>query len=65
MTPTPPPTRELDLDILAQPDDETCGPTCLHAVYRYFGEVPPELRHQAGIEDTPCGLVVIWTTVAW
>ena len=22
----------------AQPDDETCGPNCLHAVYRYFGE---------------------------
>ena len=38
MKTTPPPTRELDLDILAQPDDETCGPTCLHAVYRYFGE---------------------------
>lgn len=34
-------------------------------IYRYFGEVPPELRHQAGIKDTPCGLVVIWTTVAW
>lgn len=34
-------------------------------VYRYFGEVPPELRHEAGIYDVPCGLVVIWTTVAW
>ncbi len=34
-------------------------------IYRYFGEVPPELRHQAGIKDAPCGLVVIWTTVAW
>jgi hypothetical protein len=21
-----------------QPDDTTCGPTCLHAVYRYFGD---------------------------
>lgn len=30
--------HELDLDILRQPDDETCGPTCLHAVYRYFGD---------------------------
>lgn len=28
----------LKLDILRQPDDTTCGPTCLHAVYRYFGE---------------------------
>lgn len=24
--------------MLAQPDDVTCGPTCLHAVYRYWGE---------------------------
>lgn len=29
--------------MLAQPDDTTCGPTCLHAVYRYLGhEVPLE-----------------------
>ncbi len=28
----------LDLDMLPQPDDVTCGPTCLHAVYRYFGD---------------------------
>ncbi len=27
----------LDLEILPQPDDTTCGPTCLHAVYRYHG----------------------------
>lgn len=27
----------LPVDILPQPDDETCGPTCLHAVYRYWG----------------------------
>ena len=24
--------------IQRQPDDQTCGPTCLHAVYRYFGD---------------------------
>ena len=28
----------LSLDILPQPDEITCGPTCLHAVYRYYGE---------------------------
>lgn len=28
----------LKLEILPQPDDTTCGPTCLHAVYNYFGE---------------------------
>ena len=29
---------ELELKILPQPDDTTCGPTCLHAVYTYFGD---------------------------
>lgn len=28
---------KLDLNIQPQPNEETCGPTCLHAVYRYFG----------------------------
>lgn len=28
----------FQLDILPQPDDTTCGSTCLHAVYRYFGD---------------------------
>lgn len=32
---------ELTFEILAQPDDETCGPTCLHAVYRYLGDSLP------------------------
>jgi hypothetical protein len=31
----------VELDILPQPDDATCGPTCLHAVYRYFGDALP------------------------
>ncbi len=26
----------LDLVIKAQPDDVTCGPTCLHALYNYY-----------------------------
>lgn len=26
------------LDILPQPDDVTCGPTCLHAVYGFYGD---------------------------
>ena len=29
------------LQILAQPDEATCGPTCLHAVYRHFGDALP------------------------
>jgi hypothetical protein len=28
----------LELDILPQPDDTTCGPTCLHAVYNYYAD---------------------------
>jgi Peptidase_C39 like family len=28
----------LPLKILTQPNDETCGPTSLHAVYNYFGD---------------------------
>ncbi|MCC5877323.1 MAG: hypothetical protein JJU11_13960 [Candidatus Sumerlaeia bacterium] len=31
----------LDFEILRQPDDTTCGPTCLHAIYSYFGETIP------------------------
>lgn len=31
---------KLQLDILPQPDDTTCGPTCLHAVYGYYGDRP-------------------------
>ena len=33
--------NKLKLDILPQPDDTTCGPTCLHALYRYFGDDIP------------------------
>lgn len=38
----PPQNHEpLPLEIHAQPDDATCGPTCLHAVYRFFGDEIP------------------------
>jgi Peptidase_C39 like family len=26
----------LNFDIKAQPDDVTCGPTCLHSIYQYY-----------------------------
>ena len=32
---------ELTLEILPQPTDETCGPACLHAVYRFFDDPLP------------------------
>jgi len=34
-------TTRLHLEMLPQPDDATCGPTCLHAVYRYDGDPIP------------------------
>lgn len=35
------PEHKLKLEIQAQPNDVTCGPTCLHAVYRYYGDDVP------------------------
>lgn len=32
---------KLLFDIQPQPDDWTCGPTCLHAIYRYYGDLMP------------------------
>ena len=37
-------TSPIQFEIGAQPDDETCGPTCLHATYRYFG-------HQCSLKE--------------
>lgn len=37
-----------------QPDDTTCGPTCLHALYRYFGdpiELDQVIQETAHLED--------------
>jgi hypothetical protein len=31
----------LNFDIKAQPDDITCGPTCLHAIYQYYHDDIP------------------------
>lgn len=28
----------LPFSIMRQPDDSTCGPTCLHSIYRYYGD---------------------------
>lgn len=34
-------TTRLPFEILAQPDDSSCGATCLHALYRYHGDELP------------------------
>jgi len=44
----------MDIRILPQPDDVTCGPTSLHAVYSYFGyHIPLEqlIREMEFLED--------------
>jgi hypothetical protein len=33
--------KTLSFDIHAQPNDETCGPTCLQAVYQYYDDPLP------------------------
>ncbi len=38
MTASPDPRDLAAFEIRSQPDDETCGPTCLHAVYGYYGD---------------------------
>jgi hypothetical protein len=30
--------RRIEFPILPQPDDSTCGPTCVHAIYRAYGD---------------------------
>jgi hypothetical protein len=43
------------LEIAPQPDNTTCGPTCLHAVYRYFGDGIPLERVVAEVGRLPTG----------
>lgn len=38
---TGPAALRLPVRTLPQPDETTCGPTCLHAIYRYFGDDEP------------------------
>jgi hypothetical protein len=43
------------VSILAQPDDRTCGPTCLHALYGYYGDDLPLERVIAEVGDLVSG----------
>lgn len=55
------PDSRLELEILPQPDDKTCGPTCLHAVYRFFGDRMdlPEVIQQVPVLDEGGTLAVL------
>lgn len=48
-------TTQLQLAVLPQPDDTTCGPTCLHAVYAYFGDTVPLGQVIDEVEPLPGG----------
>ncbi len=43
--------KQLEIEILPQPDDTTCGPTCLHAVYRYYGDTLSLEQVIAGVQS--------------
>lgn len=51
----PAPGRSLRLEILPQPDDITCGPTCLHAVYGYHGHTMSLARVIEEVEPLRAG----------
>jgi hypothetical protein len=46
-------TVQLPVVMMPQPDESTCGPTCLHAIYRYWGddEALPEVIARTRRED--------------
>lgn len=46
---------ELQLQVSPQPDDTTCGPTCLHAVYAYYEDQVPLARLIDEIPELPGG----------
>jgi hypothetical protein len=47
--------ERLQLEMQPQPDDFTCGPTCLHAIYRYWGDEVPLDRLVEEIARMPSG----------
>jgi len=45
----------MEIRIDTQPDDESCGPTCLHAVYRHYGFEVPRQEVIQTIDRSPSG----------
>jgi hypothetical protein len=45
----------LGFDIQAQPDEVTCGPTCLQALYRYYGDMIPLKEVILGVKQLKTG----------
>ncbi len=49
----------IELNIKSQPDDETCGPTSLHAIYNYYGHNIPLKEVISTIEHSLSGGTLI------
>ena len=51
----------IELDILSQPDETTCGPTCLQAVYKFYRD---HIDLQRVIKEVHCfedgGTLAVW-----
>lgn len=47
--------ENLELEILPQPDETTCGPTCLQAVYRYYDHDVPLEKVIAEVQPVATG----------
>jgi hypothetical protein len=51
----------ININVMGQPDDSTCGPTALHAVYQYYGDTIPleqVVREVHKFEDG--GTLAVW-----
>jgi hypothetical protein len=47
--------QRLQFQIAAQPDGESCGPTCLHGIYRYYGDELDLAEVMAGVDTLSGG----------
>jgi hypothetical protein len=51
----------LPFEVAPQPDSTTCGPTCLHAVYRYFNDRVDLAEVIQGVTPLPGGgTLAVW-----
>jgi len=46
---------EIEIHMLRQPDDSTCGPTCLQAVYGHYGDAVPLVQVIDEVQHLPRG----------
>jgi hypothetical protein len=51
----------MPIEITPQPDETTCGPACLHSVYRFFGRPLPLDRLLNEVQQLPDGgTLAVW-----